>query len=299
MARPERNNVDYFPFICEDGNKMFYIEETYGNDGFATFVKLLRELAKTNYHYLDLSKSTTQMFLSAKCKVSKEVLLSIINDLVELGKFDSVLWNENKIIWCQDFIDSIQDAYVKRNNKCITFEGLLHLLDSLGIRKLSKQTSKGGRNPQSIVEYIKEDKIKSNKITIWLDKNCPTVQKMKEPITYEQAEKLLNDFPTDKEKAILADTFLAMENHSQLLKKYKSANLTVRNWVKNRFDSEPKTQLGKADKWTHPNQVDITDLDFFSKIPKPPPIEDAEAQHQWSCIWKVQQHRQYISDNNL
>jgi hypothetical protein len=299
MARPERNNVDYFPFICEDGNKMFYIEETYGNDGFATFVKLLRELAKTNYHYLDLSKPTTQMFLSAKCKVSKEVLLSIINDLVELGKFDSVLWNENKIIWCQDFIDSIQDAYVKRNNKCITFEGLLHLLDSLGIRKLSKQTSKGGRNPQSIVEYIKEDKIKNNKITIWLDKNCPTVQKMKEPITYEQAEKLLNDFPSDKEKAILADTFLAMENHSQLLKKYKSANLTVRNWVKNRFDSEPKNQLGKADKWTHPDQVDITDLDFFSKIPKPPPIEDAEAQHQWSCTWKVQQHRQYISDNNL
>jgi hypothetical protein len=145
----------------------------------------------------------------------------------------------------------------------------------------------------------KEEKIYKNKITIWLDKNCPTVQKMKEPITYEQAEKLLNDFPTDKEKEILADTFLAMENHSQLLKKYKSANLTVRNWVKNRFDSEPKTQLGKADKWTHPDQVDITDLDFFSKIPKPPPIEDAEAQHQWSCTWKVQQHRQYISDNNL
>ena len=66
MARPERNNVDYFPFICEDGNKMFYIEETYGNDGFATFVKLLRELAKTNYHYLDLSKPTTVMFSNNK-----------------------------------------------------------------------------------------------------------------------------------------------------------------------------------------------------------------------------------------
>ena len=68
MARPEKNTVEYFPFICDEGNKMFYIEETYGNDGFATFVKLLRELAKTNYHYLDLSKPTTQMFLSAKCK---------------------------------------------------------------------------------------------------------------------------------------------------------------------------------------------------------------------------------------
>jgi hypothetical protein len=164
MARPERNNVDYFPFYCEDGNKMFYLEETYGNDGFATFVKLLRELAKTNYHYLDLSKPTTLMFLSAKCKVSKETLLLIIKDLVDLGKFDSVLWSENSIIWCQDFVDSIQDAYSKRNNKCITYEGLLLLLISLGVRKHSKCTSKGPVNTQSIVEYSKVEEIKENKI---------------------------------------------------------------------------------------------------------------------------------------
>lgn len=162
MARPERNNVDYFPFICEDGNKMFYIEETYGNDGFATFVKLLRELAKTNYHYLDLSKPSTMMFLSAKCKVSKEILNSIISDLVDLGKFDKALWTENKIIWCQDFIDSIQDAYSKRNNKCITLDGLLLLLTSLGIRKPSKLLSKGVDNTQSIVEDSKVNKSKED-----------------------------------------------------------------------------------------------------------------------------------------
>lgn len=157
MARPERNNVDYFPFYCDDGNKMFYLEETYGNDGFATFVKILRELAKTNYHYLDLSKHSTLMFLSAKCKVTKETLKSIINDLVDLGKFDSVLWNENQIIWCQDFIDSIQDAYSRRNNNCMTYEGLLLHLQSLGIRKQSKSIIKGNKNPQSIVEYSKEE----------------------------------------------------------------------------------------------------------------------------------------------
>lgn len=164
MARPERNNVDYFPFMCEDGNKMFYIEETYGNDGFATFVKLLRELAKTNYHYLDLSKPTTIMFLSAKCKVSKEILTSIIKDLVDLGKFDKMLWEENSIIWCQDFIDSIQDAYKKRNNECITFDGLVNLLISLGIRKQSKCISKVSVNTQRKEEYSKVDNNKINKI---------------------------------------------------------------------------------------------------------------------------------------
>jgi len=160
MARPPKNNVEYFPFICEEGKKMYYIEETYGNDGFATFVKILRELAKADYHYLNLSSPSTVMFLSAKCKVQKEVLLSIVNDLVELGKFDKLLWSENNIIWCQDFVDSVEDAYKKRNNKCITYEGLLLLLISLGVRKPSKLPSKVHGNPQSKVEESKVEEIR-------------------------------------------------------------------------------------------------------------------------------------------
>lgn len=172
MARPQRNNVDYFPFYCEEGKKMFYLEETYGNDGFATFTKILRELAKSDYHYLNLSNPTTIMFLSAKCKVSKEVLEAIINDLVDLEKFDSILWNENKIIWCQDFTDSIQDAYAKRKNECITYNSLLHLLDSLGVRKLVKVRSKLNKsrsiapvNPQTILKDTKLDNNKDGALT--------------------------------------------------------------------------------------------------------------------------------------
>ena len=162
MARPERNSVDYFPFFCEDGNKMFYLEETYGNDGFAVFVKLLRELARTEYHYLNLSKPSTLMFLSAKCKVAKDVLEMIINDLVDLGKFDSTLWKENRVIWCQDFIDSIQDAYKKRNNKCISYDGLLDILNGLGVLKLSKEPTKGPVKPQRKEKESKEEKSKED-----------------------------------------------------------------------------------------------------------------------------------------
>jgi hypothetical protein len=160
MARPERNNVDYFPFYCEEGKKMFYLEENYGNDGFATFLKLLRELAKTDFHYLDLSNKTTLMFLSAKCKVSKEILENIINDLVDLEKFDKVLWHENNIIWCQDFVDSISDAYNKRKNKCISYEGLLLRLQGLGIRKPNKCTTIAPVNPQ---RKEKKSKVKKRK----------------------------------------------------------------------------------------------------------------------------------------
>ena len=170
MARPQKNTVAYFPLDCEDGKKMFYIEETYGNDGYATFIKLLRELARSEYHYLNLSQPTTIMFLSAKCKVSKEVLLAIINDLVELGKFNRMLWEENKVIWCQDFVESIQDAYLKRKNKCITLEGLLLLLVSLGVRKPSNYTKNNGSNTQSKVDKKKEEEIKEDKIDIFVPK---------------------------------------------------------------------------------------------------------------------------------
>ena len=200
MARPERNSVDYFPFLCEEGNKMFYLEETYGNDGFATFVKLLRELAKTEYHYLNLSKPSTLMYLSAKCKVSKNVLESIINDLVDLGKFDENLWKENKVVWCQDFIDSIQDAYKKRNNKCISLDGLLTLLTSLGIRKPSLLPPKGSVNTQRKEKESKEDKIKEkeskeNEILFEKEtkKNTPFPFK-KKLVEYGFTESLVDDW---------------------------------------------------------------------------------------------------------
>jgi hypothetical protein len=41
-----------------------------------------------------------------------------------------MLWNENKVIWCQDFTDSIEDAY-KKNNKCISLR-VYYLLEGLG-----------------------------------------------------------------------------------------------------------------------------------------------------------------------
>ncbi len=189
MARPPKNNVDYFPFICEEGNKMFYLEETYGNDGFATFVKLLRELGKTDFHYLNLSKSKTLMYLSAKCKVTKEVLLAIINDLVDLEKFDKTLWEEDKVIWCQDFINGIQDAYKKRNNECITYEGLISLLEGLGVRKQSKSSTKVVKKPQSKGEDNKQEKNKED-----LDARKLKFSTTLEPFLGTYGNTLLNEF---------------------------------------------------------------------------------------------------------
>lgn len=168
MARPERNTVDYFPHMLGEGKKMFYIEQKYGNDGYACWYKILEKLGTTENHYLNLNKEEEVMYLAAKCRVTDAVLLSIISDLSKMGVFDKELW-ESKVVWCQQFTDSIEDAYKRRNNKCITFEGLCIQLRSLGILKLGKRNLKVDKNTQSRVEYSKEEETKEE------EKASPTI----------------------------------------------------------------------------------------------------------------------------
>ncbi|WP_231464760.1 DUF4373 domain-containing protein [Pedobacter sp. Leaf132] len=132
MARKEINNVDYFPFLCKEGKAMFYIEEKYGNDGYATWVKILRQLAVTNYHYLDLSDKVEFMFLASKCKVTEEILRNIIEDLVTLGEFDRELLEECNILFNQKFVDEIADAYRKRSNKVVDKASIIRQLAGKG-----------------------------------------------------------------------------------------------------------------------------------------------------------------------
>lgn len=155
MARPERNNVDYFPFLCKEGKAMFYIEQKYGNDGYATWIKILRQLAVTNYHFLNLNDKVEFMFLASKCRITEELLTNIINDLCQLGEFHNDLWHQNKVIWSEKFYESVKDAYLMRKNKCIDLQGLLIHLSSLGISKLSKTDINNTVNTQSRVEKKK------------------------------------------------------------------------------------------------------------------------------------------------
>lgn len=66
----------------------------------------------------------------------------------------------------------------------------------------------------------------------WIESNAPTIQKLKEPLTNEQAERLLTDLNIDTEpkKKQLRELLMNMENYKPLTTKSKSANLTIRKW---------------------------------------------------------------------
>ena len=175
MARPKRNNVDYFPHYISDGKKMFVIESKFGNDGYAVWFKILETLAKTDNHFINCNDESNLMYLAAKCNVSEGRLVEIIDAIVKLGEIDSILWNQCRVIWSDKFIESIQDAYAKRSNDCISKMALITTFRSLGIPKPNFEgvsdtvnSQNSDKNPQTIVNYTKEEYMKLN--------NIPTIE---------------------------------------------------------------------------------------------------------------------------
>jgi hypothetical protein len=131
MAREQRKDVDYFPHECTHGRKMHIIETKYGNDGYATWFKLLEQLGKANNHYIDISDEMTVMFLTSTFKIDEEKMFLILTDLSKLGSIDKQLFDEFKIIWSEKFCNSIEDAYRKRKQKLFLKNDIIEFENSI------------------------------------------------------------------------------------------------------------------------------------------------------------------------
>lgn len=178
MAREQRKDVDYFPHECTHGRKMHIIEDRYGNDGYATWFKLLEQLGKANNHYIDVSDEMTQMFLSSIFKIDIELMMKIFSDLSKLKAIDKYLFETYQVIYSQKFCDSILDAYRKRKSEMIQYSAILAKMQSKNTQSSGGLTSKSHIPPQcsgikvevipkeekSIVEYSKEEKRKEKNI---------------------------------------------------------------------------------------------------------------------------------------
>lgn len=253
MARPQKNTVDYFPHLIGSGKKMQYIEMKYGNDGYATWFKILETLAVTDYHFLNLNDDVEVMFLSAKCRVSVDILLTIIDDLVALKMFNKELWN-SRVIWSETFINHIQDAYKRRENKCLQFEGLcMHLL-SLGVHTEYSNNRNSYSNTQSKVKEIKVNKIKSIP-TESVDKNDDQkpVWEQYSPTDFDTPKQdLLNDL--EFVSRLASDNAIEVEIAKEWIEKFfKNISFTresksslqgylkhCKNWVAQRIQNQQK-----------------------------------------------------------
>lgn len=232
MARPERKTVDYFPHYISDGKKMFYIEHKYGNDGYSTWFKILESLASTDDHFLNLNDQMDVLFLSAKCRVEESVLISILNDLSMLGEIDVFLW-KNKLVYSHKFIESIQDAYSRRSNKCMNYESFCIHYKGLCTTITRETFEKEYNNPQSKVKYSKVEKSKVNVIAEKSKKFFPPTLKE------------VSDYCLERNNLHLVDPSRFIDHYTSngwmvgktKMKDWKAA---IRTWEKNSLQKTPQ-----------------------------------------------------------
>lgn len=156
MARKKKKTVDYFPHEVNHGKTMTILEKKWGNDGYAFWFKLLEMLGDSEGHFLDLSKGEERIYLASETNLKEDECIEILDLLSRLDAIDSDLWEKERIVWSDNFLDAIRDVYRKRASTCpekpgsrVEKKGSRHenpTKESKG--KESKANTKGSDDPE-------------------------------------------------------------------------------------------------------------------------------------------------------
>ena len=196
MGRPERHDVDYFPFFVKEGKTLDYLELKYGPEGTGYFTNIFRFLSKTPDHYYCIKEDAEKMIFLSRIKTTDEKkAVDIIEIMVKTGKLDKELWEKHKVIASEDFLKSLEEAYKYRNNQIITIDEIRVKFENPQENLLKQQGN--GVNPEvnhEIQEGNPQSKVNKSKVNKSKDLNDSN-KSQKKPIA------LLNREPkNDMEK---------------------------------------------------------------------------------------------------
>jgi hypothetical protein len=118
MARPIKQGLDYFSHDTHiSGKTIFTLEQNFGNDGYAFWFKLLEILGEQNDLFYDCNNTANWLYLVSKMKISAEKTEEIMKLLVDLEAIDRELWEQKRVIWCQNFVNRQIPLFEKRKQK--------------------------------------------------------------------------------------------------------------------------------------------------------------------------------------
>ena len=198
MSRPRKQVVDYFPHFVSQGRTMFIIEQSYGNDGYAFWFKLLEVLASTDGHFYDMGLEENVEFLVAKTKLDEVSVTEILDKLAKLGAIDQELWKW-KIIWSQNFITNLMPVYGKRSeipNKP-EFPSRKHGLSVVSGAETNECEVSGGENPQRKGKERKVEESRGKERKVEEISFVP-----KEPVPYQEIADLWNNIATSQPRVV-------------------------------------------------------------------------------------------------
>lgn len=117
MGRLPKNGVDYFPHDVNAVHNctLYIIQASYGNDGYAFWFKLLEYLGTQKELYADFSVKKNWKYFLSLANVSEEKGEAIMETLATLDAIDRELWEQQRIVWSENFVSRLSAVFKKRD----------------------------------------------------------------------------------------------------------------------------------------------------------------------------------------
>ena len=120
MSRPESKNVFYFPHYTKKTVELELIEHKHGSEGYKTYYRLMEMVADAPYHKLSVKSDDEEIMFELGMKCNNDVVTDVIRILIERDKIDKDLWEKHRIIWMEDFVETLKPVYVNRRKNLPT-----------------------------------------------------------------------------------------------------------------------------------------------------------------------------------
>ena len=174
MSRPDAKNVFYFPHYTKSTIELNLIEHKHGSEGYKAYYRLQEMVGDADYHRLSIAtEDEKDMFdLGMNCK--QEVVDDVIRILLDRGRIDRELWENESVIWMQDFVETLKAVYVNRR-KPLPDKNIVSTCSNTEKRKEKKIKGKKSREKDdsllSLDEYQKQfpDKNVDKSLSKYLD----------------------------------------------------------------------------------------------------------------------------------
>lgn len=154
MARPERHDVDYFPFMVKDGRTFFILEDKYQCKGIGFFTNMCRFLAQTPDHHYSIADEVDKMYFFSKVKCDEESGIDMLDIMAKTGKIHKQLWEKKRVIASNDFLVSVEDAYKNRKNNIITISEICNKYEVNNCSAKTAEKLISAKNTEETVEQI-------------------------------------------------------------------------------------------------------------------------------------------------
>lgn len=255
MARTAKKGLDYFPLDVNffDDKKIQFVYARFQVKGVYIAIRLLRDIYKDEGYYIKWTDDDALLFAThVGDGITHALVNDVVGELLKRGFFNEGIFKKFKVLTSA----AIQKRYSKicKDAKRKDWE-ILRKYELIGLNPEEKPLTPEfiDKTQEEILQRkVKERKVKESiyssladksvsweqieaylKFYEWSKIEAPRIWELDEPITPQEYFRILSD---GYDKKLIQVTCVAMQNRKTLLKDYKSANLTLRNWMDRRKD---------------------------------------------------------------